>query len=91
MWTAFLKCLDATATAHAAILVIVQHASRLDRHSKSHMFILEASNYTSLLCRVGSCNPSAPVFLLPVSISSILASPVTIISIYGLPRREALL
>jgi hypothetical protein len=60
MWIAFLNRLEAAA--HAKVLVIVQHASKLDRHQSLGLKLQKDTS----LCRVGSsvCESSAPGLLL---------------------------
>jgi len=67
MWNAFLNCLEAAIdAAHAAALVIVRHASKLDRRLKvSHVH--QSFEKDTSLCRVGSIyNSSAPMPMLSV-------------------------
>ena len=69
MWTAFLGCLEAAIdAAHAAVLAIMRHASKLDRRLKvSHVH--QSLKQDTSLCRVGStCNSSTTELLLPVSL-----------------------
>lgn len=65
MWTAFLGCLEAAIdAAHAAVLAIMRHASKLDRRLKvSHVH--QSLKQDTSLCRVGSiCYSFTAVLLL---------------------------